>query len=45
MLHEAEAAKPEDEKSGDGEGTPMPVQVLLKGLMEHTIAAIICQEF
>jgi hypothetical protein len=38
MLHEAEAAKPEDEESGDGEGAPVSVEVLLDGLMEHTIA-------
>ena len=38
MLHEAEAAKPEDEESGDGEGTPVSVKVLLDCLMEDTIA-------
>ena len=39
MLHEAEATEPEDEESGDGERTPVPVEVLLDRLMEHTVAA------
>lgn len=41
MLHEAEAAKPEDEESGDGEGTPVSVEILLDGLMEYTVATVL----
>ncbi|MFN9905264.1 MAG: hypothetical protein ACK56F_03940, partial [bacterium] len=44
MLHKAEAAEPEDEESGDGECTPVPVEVLLDCLMEDTIAAIIMKQ-
>lgn len=40
VLHEAEAAEPEHEESGDGEGTPVSVEVSFDGLMENTIAAI-----
>ena len=41
MLHEAEATEPEDKESGDRERTPVPVEVLLDRLMEHTVAAIL----
>ena len=41
MLHEAEGAEPEDAHTGDGEGSPVSVQVLLNCLMEHTVASII----
>ena len=41
VLHEAEATKPEDEESGDGEGTPMSVEILLDGLMEYTVATVL----
>ena len=44
MLHEAEGAEPEDAHTGDGEGSPVSVQVLLNCLMEHTVASIINNE-
>lgn len=38
VLHEAVGAEPEDAHTGNGEGTPVTVQILFNCLMEHTIA-------
>ena len=41
MLHEAERGEPEDCDTGDCVSSPVAIQVLLEGLMEHTITTII----
>lgn len=40
MLHESEGAEPEDCDTGDGVGSPVTVDILLDGLMEHTVTTI-----
>ena len=44
VVRQAVKFIPEDEESGDGECTPVPVEVLLDCLMENTIAAIIMKQ-
>ncbi len=38
VLHKAEAAEPEDSKTGDSAGSPVAVQILLNRLVEDAIA-------